>query len=140
MRELTLAAAAAACALVAAPRAAGARTVRNTAYRYQQVFGAAVRHLRVDEGFEIVDQDADAGYVVFEMIDDKKKFHGALEVVRYEEGERPMVRLILTIADRPAYMEAAVLERILAKLRDELGDEPAPPPPPEKKPPRRQTK
>ena len=45
---------------------------------------------------------------------------------------RPSVRLVLRIGERPAYMEAGVLDRLMTKLHDEHGD---PPPPPPEKPP-----
>ena len=117
---------------VTLPATAAARTERETQYTYEQVWPTAVRHLRVDEGFTIVDKDPDAGYVVFEMKDDGKVFAGALEFVLHVEDGRKVVRLVLTITDRPDYMEASVLERLLSKLRQEHGD---PPPPVKKKKP-----
>ena len=119
-------------ALILFPAAASGKSERSTYHGYDQVWPTAVRHLRVDEGFTIVDKDAETGYVVFEVTDRGKVFAGALEVVKVKDGDRPSVRLVLTIADRPDYMEAAVLDRLLAKLRKEHGD---PPPPPEKKEP-----
>ena len=71
---------------------------------------------------------------MFELKDDGKVFAGALEVVQHSEDGRKVVKLVLTISDRPDYMEAQVLERMLAKLRQEHGDPPPPPPPAKKKP------
>jgi hypothetical protein len=127
-RELILAAGC--LALLAAPAAAS--TERSTYYRFDQVWPTAVRHLAVDEGFAIVERDAETGYVVFEMSDRGKSYRGALEVVKSEEDGRPLIRLVLHIADRPSWMEVAVLDRLLAKLHREHGD--PPPPPAEKKP------
>jgi DNA-binding transcriptional ArsR family regulator len=120
--------------LCAAASAAGARTERKTGYTYEQAWPTAVRHLRVDEGFKIVDKDQDTGYVVFELKDDGKVFAGALEVVEHEEHGRKVVKLVMTITDRPDYMEAQVLDRMLMKLRQEHGDPPRPTPPSKKKP------
>lgn len=117
--------------LCAVAGGAEARTERRTGYTFEQAWPTAVRHLRVDEGFKIVDKDQDTGYVVFELRDDGKVFAGALEVVQHEEEGRKVVKLVLTINDRPDYMEAQVLERMLMKLRQEHGD---PPQPPKKKP------
>lgn len=113
---------------------AEARSERNTGYTFEQAWPTAVRHLRVDEGFKIVDKDQDTGYVVFELKDDGKIFAGALEVVQHEEDGRKVVKLVLTINDRPDYMEAQVLDRMLQKLRQEHGDPPRPQPPSKKKP------
>ena len=116
-------------ALLAAPAAAS--TERATHYRFEQVWSTSVRHLAVAEGYKILERDAETGYVTFEMIDGGKTHRGALEVVKVEEDGRPGTRLVLHIADRPSWMESAVLDRILAKLYKEHGDPPAPP---EKKP------
>ncbi len=127
------AAALAGLAAMALASRAQAKTERTTTYSFEQVWPTAVRHLRVEEGFTIVEKDAEVGYVMFEVREEGKVFSGALEVVRQKESSgRPSVRLVLRIGDRPAYMEAGVLDRLMAKLRAEHGD---PPPPPEPKPP-----
>ena len=128
-RELILAAGL--VATLAAPAAAS--TERSTRYTFDQVWPTAVRHLAVDEGCKIVDRDADTGYVVFELSDRGKTYRGALEVVKTREDDRPAVKLVLQLADRPSWMEGAILDRLLAKLYKEHGD--PPPPPAEKKPP-----
>jgi hypothetical protein len=118
-------------AILAVPAAAS--TERSTFYTFDQVWPTAVRYLAVDEGCKIVDRDADTGYVVFELADRGKTYRGALEVVKTREDGRPAVRLVLQIADRPSWMEGAILDRLVAKLYKEHGD--PPPPPAEKKPP-----
>ena len=128
-RELILAAAL--LAALAAP--AAAKSERSTYHTFERVWPTAVRHLAVDEGFKIVERDAETGYVTFEMSEKGKTYTGALEVVKTSDDGRPTVRLVLTIADRPSWMEGAVLDRMLAKLHKEQGD--PPPPPAEKKPP-----
>ena len=122
LRSLTLAAA----LLAALTTTASAKTERTARYTFDQVWPTAVRHLRVDEGFTIVEKDPDVGYVVFQVKDEGKVFSGALEVMRHKDSSgRAAVRLVLRIGDRPAYMEAGVLDRMLAKLREEHGDPPA---------------
>lgn len=138
LRSLTLAA-----ALVAALTTdASAKTERTARYTFDQVWPTAVRHLRVDEGFTIVEKDPDVGYVVFQVKDEGKVFSGALEVMKQKDSSgRAVVRLVLRIGDRPAYMEAGVLDRMLGKLREEHGDPPATEgrPPAEKPRPKPQT-
>ncbi|HKE14766.1 MAG TPA: hypothetical protein VKB80_07890 [Kofleriaceae bacterium] len=113
--------------------AAAAKTERSATYSFEQAWPTALRHLRVDEGFTIVEKDAEAGYIVFEVKEEGKSFSGTLEVVRQKDrAGRAAVRLVLRIGDRPAYMEAGVLDRMLEKLRQEYGE---PPPPPEQAPP-----
>lgn len=111
------------------PGAAAAKSDKTVVYPAEKVFAAAVRFLRVDEGVKIVEKDADAGYVMFELKQDGKTFPGALELVPTENAGRPAVRLMLRIEDRPSYVETAMLERLERKLRAELGSEPPPVPP-----------
>ena len=126
-------------ALVAGAGSAAAKTERSASYSFEQVWPTAVRHLRVDEGFTIVEKDADVGYVVFEVKEEGKAFSGTLEVVRQkDQAGRAAVRLVLRIGDRPAYMEAGVLDRMLDKLRKEYGEPPDPPAEP--RPPRKKEK
>jgi hypothetical protein len=94
------------------PGSAAAKAQKKLAYSYEQVWSAAVRFLRVDEGFEIVEKDMDAGYVIFTVSEDGKRFQGALEIVRMGEKEEPSGLLLLVgIADRPEYMEQGILDR-----------------------------
>ncbi|HWM87124.1 MAG TPA: hypothetical protein VNO33_14830, partial [Kofleriaceae bacterium] len=120
--------------LAAGGGAAEAKTERTALYSFEQVWPTAVRHLRVEEGFTIVEKDVDVGYVVFEVKEEGKTFAGALELVRQKEASgRSSVRLVLRIGERPAYMEAGVLDRLLTKLRQEHGDPPPIEQPPAKK-------
>jgi len=112
--------------LLAVPAPAVAKSEKTVVYAVEKVYPAAVRFLRVDEGVKIVEKDADAGYVMFELSQDGKTFPGALELVVGENAGRPAVKLVLRIEDRPSYVETAMLERLERKLRAELGSEPPP--------------
>jgi len=116
---------------LAAP--AAARSERTFAYPRDQAWPTAVRFLVVDEHVKITEKDADAGYAMFELRDDGKLFRGSLEIVSTQRDGRSVVRFILQIADRPSWLEIAMLTRLEAKLRAELGS-PSPPPatPPKK--------
>jgi hypothetical protein len=101
---------------------ASAATKKEASYAFEQVWPAAVRFLRIDEGLEILEKDRDAGYVLFQLTEDRKTFRGALEVVQIVDPDgRAGVRLVLRIEDRPAYMEKGILERMVRKFRSELG-------------------
>jgi hypothetical protein len=119
--------------LVAAPSTAVARTERTVSYPIARVWPTAVRFLRIDEGLEIVDKDADAGYVLFELGDKAKgrSYRGSLELIATtDHNGRSVVRLVLSIDGRPDYTEAGLLDRMLAKLGREYGDQPSGEPPP----------
>jgi hypothetical protein len=133
-RELVLAAALA-LVLAIAPRAASARSERTVGHAFKRVWPTAVRFLRIDEHLELVDKDADAGYVVFELRDKGKVFRGSLELIALSEDDRPAgVRLVVTIDGRPEYTESGLLDRLLDKLHRELGEDDAPSPPRRKPP------
>ncbi len=117
-------------ALAAGPVAA--RSEKTLAYQRDQAWPTAVRFLVVDEHVKVIDKDADAGFVVFELRDEGKTYRGSLEVITIVRDKRTSVRFVLQIEDRPDWMEVAMLTRLERKLRAELG---APAPPPAKDPP-----
>ena len=106
---------------------AWARSEKTLAYQRAEVWPAAVRFLVVDEHLKVTEKDAEAGYVLFELRDDGKLFRGSLEVLTIVRDGRSVVRFVLQIADRPSWLEIAMLTRLETKLRAELGS-PSPPP------------
>jgi hypothetical protein len=133
MRWLASALALVCVAALAAP--AAARSEKTLAYPREQAWPAAVRFLAVDERLKLTDKDAEAGYVLFELRDEGKVFRGSLEVVAVVESGRPVVKFVLTIEDRPSWLELAMLGRLERKLRAELGS-PSPAPSPRPAPPK----
>jgi hypothetical protein len=128
-RSTALAALLGAALLLTASAPAAAQTTRVASYAYEQVYPAAVRFLRIDQGYDVVEHSAEAGYVLFDLAEDGKKFRGALELVRIQDDDgRAAVRLVLRVADRPGYIARLIMERLERKLRAELGDPPPPPP------------
>ena len=136
---LALPALAALVLAAATPATAHAKTEHVASYPFQRAWPTAVRFLRIDEGFSILERDADTGYVVFEFKQDGRMFSGSLEVVSTEDDDgRPAVRLVVHIPDRPPYIERGILDRLARKLRHDYGDpQPVPEPPEEKEPPRK---
>jgi hypothetical protein len=117
---------------------AWARSEKTLAYPRDQVWSTAVRFLVVDEHVKITEKDAEAGYVMFELRDDGKPFRGSLEVATVIRDGRSQVRFVLQIADRPSWLEIAMLGRLEVKLRAELGSpSPPPSPPPDSGPPKK---
>jgi hypothetical protein len=94
---------------------ASAKTQRELAYPYAEVWPAMLRFLRVDEKLNILEKDADAGYILFELQDGKKTFRGSAEVAKAGDA----TRVIITLKDRPSYMEEGLLERFEQKLKEE---------------------
>lgn len=115
---------------------AEARSEKTLAYQREQAWPTAVRFLRVDAKLKVVEKDADAGYVLFEYVEDKKTFRGSLEVIEVEKNGRKLVRFVIQIEDRPSWVEIELLTKLERKLRAELGSPaPAPTPAPKQPPP-----
>lgn len=119
--------------LLLAPGSASARRSDAHAYRYEQVWGAALRLIRVDYGFPIRDRDEDVGFVLFDYVGSGRPVPASLEVVRTQQEGRDVVRVTLNIPAMPAYVERMILDKLQRKLREEYGEPlPPPAPPPER--------
>ena len=128
LRLAALGLAAALAAAVLVTPVAWARSERTVVHAPARVFPTAVRFLRVDAGLRIVEKDADAGYVMFELVEGDKVYPGALELVAAASAGRPASKLVLTIEGQPSYIEAVMLDKLERKVRTELGEPPPPPP------------
>ena len=115
------------------PAIAQARSEKTLAYPRDQAWPAAVRFIRVDAHLKVIEKDADAGYLLFELHEDKKIFRGSLEVIDVVKDNQHQVRFVLQIEDRPEWLEIEYLTQLERKLRAELGA-PAPAPTPKKPP------
>ncbi len=133
-----------ALALLLATSSAHARSEKTVAYPREPAWAAAVRFIRINAGFKVLEKDADAGYVIFELKEENKTFRGSLELVETTKDNRKLLRFVMTIEDRPAWVEEELLTKLERKLRAELGT-PAPAPSPrekekEKEPPKKDEK
>jgi len=136
MNELRrFAATAVACAALLIPAVAHAVSARTTSHTFERVWPSAVRFIRVDQGYDIIDKDPETGYVLFEFDDDDRRFRGSLELVRTTDSSgNPELRMVMNLYDRPTWMEDMVMNKLAQKIRDEHGDPPAPKPKPKPKP------
>lgn len=114
--------------LLTAAHPAWARSTVDQAYPPEPVWSAAVRFLRVDMRFPVLEKDKEAGYILFDYIQDTKVYKASVELMALDDGSgRPGSRLIVTIPELPRHVEAVLLDKLMRKLKEELG---APPPPP----------
>jgi hypothetical protein len=110
---------------------AGARVEGDSEYSKSQTFSAALRYLRVDLGYEVLEKDPEAAYLLFRYEppgQPKSPSTGTLEVV--EAGER--VRLFVRLPRMPEYHERVLRDGLLKKLREEYGAPPQHKPEPKK--------
>jgi hypothetical protein len=119
-----------------APASALARVEGGSSYTKAQTFSGALRLLRVDRGYEIVEKDVEAAYVLFHypLPGQKTPANGALEVVETTSG----VKVFVQLARLPEYQEALLRDALLKKLREDYGPpppKPAPAPPAKPNPP-----
>ena len=117
---------------------ASARVTAESQYTKAQNYSAALRFLRVDKDFEVVERDEDAAYLIFRYPTPERKEQsvtGTIEVVEMDRN----VTLIVKLPQMPQYHERLLSDQLLKKLRDDYGPPPAPKqkpeqPPAEKKP------
>ena len=61
-------------AALALPSLGAARTDKELTYRENEIWQSAIRFIRVDSGFKILEKDKDAGYLLFEYKDGATRF------------------------------------------------------------------
>ncbi|HET9934697.1 MAG TPA: hypothetical protein VFQ35_28525 [Polyangiaceae bacterium] len=105
---------------------AAARVEASSGYSKPQTFSCALRLLRVDRGYEVVEKDQDAAYVLFRypISGQKEQASGSLEIVETAAG----VRVFVQLPKLPEYHEALLRDALLRKLREEYGPPPNKPP------------
>jgi hypothetical protein len=115
-----------ALALAVLTKGAEARVDGSSSYSKAQTYSGALRYVRVDMGYDVVEKDPDAAYLIFKYTapGSKEGVTGTLEVVESSGA----VRLFVSLPRLPEYQERVFRDGLLKKLRDEYG------PPPVKKP------
>jgi len=106
-------------ALVSWATLAGARTEETTGYTKAQAYNGALRFLRVEQEFAVIEKDADLGYMLFEYPtgagDDKTT--GSVEVIERDEE----VLVVIQISELPAHHESRLVSALLKKLEADYG-------------------
>jgi len=100
---------------------AKARADADCYYSLPQVFGAALRYLRVDLGYEVVEKDPEAAYLLFKYRvpgDPKREVGGSVEIVKAERK----VRIFIKIPKMPQLHEQLLRDGLLRKLAQEYGE------------------
>lgn len=118
------------------PASTGTGQTRVLPWPSSTVWPTAVRLLRVDRGFTIVDRDVDAGYILFDFpIGADAKGRGSVEVfATVDASGREAASVQITTDGGPVHLPNALLDALVQKVREERGP---PPPPPPRDPPRK---
>jgi hypothetical protein len=116
----------AALAVVSTVAVADARVDGASGYSKAQTYSGALRYVRVDLGYEVVEKDPDAAYLIFKYTapggGKNSAVTGTLEVIEATGGG---VRLFVNLPRMPEYYERVFRDGLMKKLKDEYG---APPP------------
>ncbi len=110
-------------AAVLSSTGASARVEADSDYSKAQTYNAALRYVRVDLGYEVVEKDPEVGYVLFRYEPPGRKNNptsGSIEVV--ESKER--VKIVIQLPQMPTYHETTLRDGLLKKLRAEYGEPP----------------
>lgn len=102
---------------------ASAGVVYSSPYTFEQTFGTALRLVRVDLGFKIIEKDAASGYLLFEYRSPEsgnRVTQGAIEIVDGRAG----VHVAVQLPSMPRYHEQVLLDGLVKKLASEHGDPP----------------
>lgn len=102
-------------------RFAKARADADTYYSLGQTFGAALRYLRVDLGFEVTEKDPESAYLLFKYRvpgDPKREVPGAIELVKVDKK----VRIFVKIPQMPTLHEQMLRDGLLKKLVQDFGE------------------
>jgi hypothetical protein len=110
-----------------------ARVTADSGYSKAQSYSAALRFLRVDKNFEVIERDPEAAYLIFRYPTPQRKegtSTGTIEVVELKDR----VTLIVNLSQMPRYHEQLLSQELQKKLRSEYGSPPERKRPAKKKP------
>jgi hypothetical protein len=118
--------AAAVATAIAATIAADAKVAYDSPYSFEQTYNAAMRLVRVDMGYKVVEKDDQMGYLLFDYRSPEsgmKASPGSIELVRPRDPAMP-VHVMVQLPQMPRYHEQVLLDALVRKMREEYGDPP----------------
>jgi hypothetical protein len=104
---------------------ADAKSAYESPYGYDRTWNAALRLVRVDNGWKVTEKDDQSGYLLFDYRspESNKTTPGSLELVRGAGRESP-VSVLVQLPQMPHYHEQVLLDTLASKMRREYGDAP----------------
>lgn len=112
--------------LVLTALGAQAKSTYESPYGYDRTWNAALRLVRVDNGWKITEKDDANGYLLFEYAspENAKPTPGSIELVRGRDQDSP-VSVLAQLPRMPHYHEQVLIDALASKMRREYGDPPA---------------
>lgn len=129
-----VAASALALATLLGSGSADARAEADSDWSKAQTYSGALRYLRVDLGYDIVEKDPEAAYLMFRYAPPGRRgsaTHGSIEIIE----AKGRVKLFVQLPQMPSYHEVVLRDGLLKKLRQEYGVPPKKPDPAPARPP-----
>jgi hypothetical protein len=104
---------------------ASAKSNYESPYGYDRTWNAALRLVRVDNGWKVTEKDDQNGYLLFDYRSPggEKSYPGTLELVRGSDADAP-VSVLIQLPAMPQYHEQVLLDALASKMRREYGDPP----------------
>jgi hypothetical protein len=112
-------------AVVFSAPGASAKSTYESPYGYDRTWNAALRLVRVDNGWKVTEKDDQSGYLLFEYLstENRKPCAGTMELVKGRDGDAP-VSVLVQLPAMPRYHEQVLLDALASKMRREYGDPP----------------
>ncbi|HLK38085.1 MAG TPA: hypothetical protein VKU41_15090 [Polyangiaceae bacterium] len=122
----TMCAALVGAAVASVASAVSAKASYESPYGYDRTWNAALRLIRVDNGWKVNEKDEANGYLLFDYKspESAKASPGSLELVRTKD-DGASVSVLVQLPQMPHYHEQVLLDSLAAKMRREYGDPPA---------------
>jgi len=110
------------CAIAATAPGAHAKSTYESPYGFERTWNAALRLVRVDNGWKVTEKDESSGYLLFEYTspEARRPTSGSFEFVRAQDA----VSVLVALPQMPQYHEQVLLDALAAKMRREYGDPP----------------
>jgi hypothetical protein len=104
---------------------ASAKSTYESPYGYDRTWNAALRLVRVDNGWKVTEKDDQNGYLLFDYRSPgaDKAYPGTMELVRGRDPEAS-VSVLIQLPAMPQYHEQVLLNALASKMRREYGDPP----------------
>jgi hypothetical protein len=115
-----------AAAIVATAPFADAKATYESPYGFDRTWNAALRLVRVDNGWKVNEKEEASGYILFDYKspEGSKSSQGSFELVRGRDTNSP-VSVLVQLPQMPHYHEQVLLDSLSSKMRREYGDPPA---------------
>src|SRR5262245_7760793 len=95
--------------------AAIAKSSYDSRYGYERTWNAALRLVRVDMGFKVLEKDDANGYLLFEYRSSEggtKATNGSMEFIR----SRDDVKVVVQLPQMPRYHEQVLVDALVRKM------------------------